>query len=563
MRGLSFLATFHENTLLSHHKPESHEIACQHKNITGTRQALRRVILPLLPGSSAESYTGRNALSPLMREVSIQVNSFSHTTQGALDMTKDQQSPGLDSTLPPVGPQSERTSDKLGAVVGFALVSCGLVFNEWVIAKIASPDGHIEVTSARAILWCIDALLFLIGAFIVRHPPYGRVVLLCIMPFLSLAACSFVIFAVLEVFPALIVPLKLDHVPYYWLKSRWLPDDELVYRNKPFSKFHMKLKGDQYRDYFGVDVEPKPYSAVFDEYGFRNGAMPQGGWDVVVLGDSFVEVGHDEADTFTSRLAVQSRMKVRNLGIGGHGPSQYVRVLKRYGLTPKPTFVLFCFFEGNDMKDIRNYLQWQDTKVHPYSILTGNFVQRYLMALRDVVYNPLLSILEGNAQSAPGNLITIKVGDSTIKSVVSYKNETRSPGELLQLREWDILKELLVEFKSIAEENNIVPIVLFLPTKAHIYAEYSTSESETNWMTIRDQQIAAKDHVVVALQALCREIGMELISLVSTFERAASQGEFLYYPFDSHWNSEGRQLAASVLAEALISRRQAATDSRQ
>jgi len=452
-------------------------------------------------------------------------------------------------------PQAERASDKLGAVVGFALVACGLIFNEWVIAKIASTHGHIEIFLVRAILWSIDVLLVLIGAFVVRHPPYGRVALLFIMPFLSLVACSFAIFAVLEVFPALIVAMKLDYAPYYWMKSRWVPDDELVYRARPLSKFHMTFKGDQFRDYVGVDVERKPYSAEYDEYGFRNVAMSHGRWDVAVLGDSFVEFGHHEDDTFASRLAVLSRMNVRNLGIGGHGPSQYVRVLKRYGLTPKPRFVLFCFFEGNDMNDIRNYQKWKETKVHPYAISTGNnFVQRYIMALKDVMYEPLVLIFGEHSQSPPGNLVTIKVGDSTIKTAISYKNETRTPDELLKLNEWNILRELLGEFKSIAEENNIVPIVLFLPTKAHIYAEYSTSESETNWMTIRDQQIAVKDYVETAVEALCREAGIELISLTPTFERAASQGEFLYYSFDTHWNPEGRQLAASVVAQRLGSR---------
>ncbi|HJS81251.1 MAG TPA: hypothetical protein VJ742_00270 [Nitrososphaera sp.] len=470
-------------------------------------------------------------------------------------MKKDELTTGLNSTMPPVGPQVERASDKLGAVVGFALVACGLVLNEWVIAKIVSPDGQIAVIPDRAILWSIDALLVLIGAFIVRHPPYGRVALLCIIPFLSLVACSFAIFAALEVFPALIVSMKLDYAPYYWMKSRWVPDDELVYRARPLSNFHMTFKGDQFRDYFGVDVEPKPYSAVFDEYGFRNAAMSHGPWDVVVLGDSFVEFGHHEDDTFTSRLAVLSGMNVRNLGIGGHGPSQYVRVLKRYGLTPKPRFVLFCFFEGNDMNDVRNYQKWKKTKVHPYAISTGkNFVQRYIIALKDVIYGPLALILGEHPNSSPSDVVTVKVGDSTIKTAFSYKNETRTPGELLTLDEWNILKELLVEFKSIAEENNIVPIVLFLPTKTHIYAEYSTAESETTWMTIRDQQIAVKNHVETAIQALCRETGIELISLTPTFERAAIQGEFLYYPFDTHWNSEGRQLAASLVAQRLGSR---------
>ena len=32
----------------------------------------------------------------------------------------------------------------------------------------------------------------------------------------------------------------------------------------------------------------------------RNGPMPEGGWDLVVLGDSFVEFGQDEEDTLTS-----------------------------------------------------------------------------------------------------------------------------------------------------------------------------------------------------------------------------------------------------------------------
>src|SRR4029077_8448232 len=121
----------------------------------------------------------------------------------------------------------------------------------------------------------------------------------------------------------------------------------------------------------------------------------------------------------------------------------------------------------------------------------------------------------GASEGSPLDLVAIKVGDSIIETAFSYKNETRTPNELLQLEEWRILKELLGEFKAITTEHHIVPIVLFFPTKEHIYAEYSTTDSATSGMTIRDQQIAAKNNTESAVRALCREIGVELVSLSS------------------------------------------------
>src|SRR4029078_315246 len=179
-------------------------------------------------------------------------------------------------------------------------------------------------------------------------------------------------------------------------------------------------------------------------------------------------------------------------------------------------------------------------------------LERYVMALRDVLYPPVVWTLHGVSEEPPaGDLVTIKMGDLTTRAVFSYKNETRTPNELLMTNEWNILKELLRQFKTIAAENSIVAIVVVIAIKAHIYAEYTTSDDVSNWMKIRGQQIAAKDNTESALRSLCREIGLELISLSPAFGRAAGQGKFLYYPFDTHWNSEARQIAASILVERL------------
>jgi hypothetical protein len=448
-----------------------------------------------------------------------------------------------------------RTGGKLGVVVGVALIASGLVFNNWVIARIVSADGHIEVPAVRAFISIFDALALLFGVLIVKHPRYGKVALLCITPFVSLTLFSLLFFTVLEVFPSLIMYTKLNYAHYYALKSRFVADDELVFRNRPYSSFESRgFKGDQYQDSYGVDVNPIPYMATYDEYGFRNGPRPLSGWDVVVLGDSYVEYGHDNHDTFSERLGVLSGLRTRNLGTGSYGPFHYLTVLKRYGLEPKPKYVLFCFSETNDMADVRNYLRWKENGegYGNYNLTGKNFLQRYIVALRDVLYTPLARILGGGDHS-PGDFVTIKIGGSSIKAVLSYKNETRGPDELIKLNEWKIVKDLLEEFRAIAASNGIVPIVLFFPTKAHIYAEYTTTESDANWLAIRDQQITAIGNVETALRTVCQEVGIELISLSPAFEHAARQGQFLYYPFDSHWNSEGRQIAASVVAQRLSS----------
>ena len=276
----------------------------------------------------------------------------------------------------------DRKSDRLGEAVGFALIVCGLVLNEWTIAGVASPDGKIELTPVRVGIWLVDALLIFIGMLVIKYPNFGKYVLKVSVSLISLAICSVLVFSFLELFPTLIVHTKLDYAHYYALKSRFIADDELVFRNRPNSVFQGRsFKGNQYREKYGVNVESIPYTAVYDEYGFRNGPQPQNGWDVAVLGDSNVEYGHDEDDTFSSRLGVLSGLTTRNLGTGSYSPIHYVTVFKRYGLTPKPKYVLFCFSEHNDIADIRDYRLWKanGNGYGNYNLTGRNFVQRYLL----------------------------------------------------------------------------------------------------------------------------------------------------------------------------------------
>jgi SGNH hydrolase-like domain, acetyltransferase AlgX len=444
---------------------------------------------------------------------------------------------------------------RLGFGVGAMLLSIGVASNYWTVAWLLTPDGTIDSGVVRGLIWLFSALFIATGVWVIKHPAHGPTVFLVLLPAVSLLACSFLVFGVCELFPSLIRYMPFAGTHYYAMKARYMDDPELVFRNRPSSAFEMRFRGDEYRDSYGEHVPPMAYRTVYDRDGFRQTSMADGGWDVIVLGDSYMEFGHDEYDTFTSRLEVISGLRVSNLATAAYGPFQYVSVLKRYGLAKRPQVALFSFFEGNDIADIRGYMTWQrDHGAYgTYNLGYKNVAQRYVLALTDVVGAPLVRAIDRvlrHAAPAAAEPVILTMRDATITTVFSYLNETRRPDELLELDEWRVMKRLLEEFKALCARNAIVPVVVFLPTKAHIYAEYSRPAGEV-WSGMRDQQIASKDHVEAAMRTLCRTLGVRFVSVSEAFARAAREGRFLYYAFDSHWNSAGRELAASVVAEAL------------
>jgi hypothetical protein len=99
-----------------------------------------------------------------------------------------------------------------------------------------------------------------------------------------------------------------------------------------------------------------------DEHGFNNpvGLFEVDGIDIMLIGDSFthgacVKRGEDIA----SQLRIMSKVQVINLGIGGNGPLKEFATLKEYGEPLKPKYVLWMYFEGNDMRDLKKEQQSQ------------------------------------------------------------------------------------------------------------------------------------------------------------------------------------------------------------
>jgi hypothetical protein len=410
--------------------------------------------------------------------------------------------------------------------------------------------------------WSLSAIVGIVALIIAVREPIGAALTL-----LSSVVCTLILFSLLETFPSLIVPLGLDRTPYYAWKSCCLPDEVLIWRQRPFLHSTVRsFRGYLYSPLFGVDVAPLTVETRLDKDGFAHNSASPSFPDVAIIGDSFVADGVDERDSFGRRFEALSGLTVANLGVSGYGPFQYLEVLKRYGLSKKPKYAMFVFYAGNDIDNTHGYLDWRQT--HSYgnvSLLYGSVYERFFAALSGIRYfnsqirkNLTGAILASVSHEVPHsarpihpNLAVVRLGNQTLKMLLVPENKVASTEALLSSSEWQAMKAILSEFKMQCLANRVVPIVVYVPTITSIYAEYATSESGEYWLRFRSDQIARKSITQRAMISLADELGIKLIDLTIPFEAAAASGKLLYQRFDTHWNSEGKAVAAEYVAKNL------------
>ena len=405
-------------------------------------------------------------------------------------------------------------------------------------------------------------LLVLAALTILLRKPSGAL-LACFSFFL----CSFTLFSLVELYPALIRPFHLTSLRYYAWKDCCVPDDTLGSRYKPFFSAEILFRGYLYSPEYGVEEPQVTVKWTTDKNGFVNNSAARDVSDIVIIGDSFVAAGLDEADTFGRRVEKISGLTVANLGVPGWGPFQYLEALKKYGVQQKPKYALFVFYAGNDIDDMREYLGWkkgEHRNDYDASFLSQPFLRRYVTVLKDgadllgsvgdTIFSMTLGMLKNSHISAASihpDLAVVNIGQNTYKMLIPPENKISSSAELLASQYGEALKEILSEFKNLSVDSGIVPIIVYIPTITTIYAEHSSDQSGKNWLRWRKEQIDRKRNTENAVAVLARSLNIQLVNLSPAFESAAKQGKLLYHRFDTHWNSEGRQVAALYVAAAL------------
>jgi hypothetical protein len=468
-------------------------------------------------------------------------------------------------------------------VLVVAGVTVYAVIGQWIIAAVyASESSWVDVVLRGRASTPLEAyyrqgdqlvlrssLWLIVGYGILRavlRQPLGLFI-----SAVSFVLTSFLLFCFFEAVPSLVPLFRLDAAfGYYAYKTNYLPDSELVFVEKPFNRALVRgFAGASYSRLFGVDVPPTTIEWAMDQNGFRNDRRADSA-DLVLLGDSYLEYGSTQSDTFGNRLEQKlGGLTVRNLGKSGYSPFQYLVVLKRYGLRYRPRYAVMAVYEGNDLHETRDYLVWRGGHPHQargylFRFSTDSLIARYWAALasgydgalkawrswRELILQRIAQ-RRGYAPPVHPDIAILNLRGKTYPKLFIDRFTAAASEELLARREFAAVGEVFAEFRRLCETERIMPIVLYIPAAAHVYAAYSTRDSGDRWLRARGTQIAASENTESAVSSLARRAGVEFLSLTPVFRHAAEEGKMLYYALDAHWNEEGRELAARFLAQAL------------
>jgi hypothetical protein len=233
---------------------------------------------------------------------------------------------------------------------------------------------------------------------------------------------------------------------------------------------------------------------------------------------------------------------------------------------------VICFFAGNDVEDVKNYDEFLEGGDYGIYLRRRNFFERYAVAASDT-FSTLENaakqrVIPGarNIASAAKQLLTghkdletrpnrildyigaIRLNDKTVPMRFSYWNPTQTAEELVKQKKWQSLKRVLGEIKTIADGHDIKLIILYIPTKIQVYGQYFVEEESGSGFLARiHEQLRYERNTLDAFTAITKELNLEFIDLDRYFKKLAAEGELLFYPFDTHWNARGRELAASYL----------------
>lgn len=303
---------------------------------------------------------------------------------------------------------------------------------------------------------------------------------------------------------------------------------------------------------------------AWDENGFRQPATAYDSYPIAIFGDSFTEsvnTPRPYADVVADVLGVG----VRNYGYRAYGPREVAQAVEEIVNDQPRDWVIYGYFSGNDLGDAIRSAKIDTSPVGVWRSLFERFTQSPPPQAPDenVHYDFPMPVIIG------GNYYEI--------AFLSYYWwwHTATPDDFANSVNLAVVNETLDRIAD-ATPDDACLLLTFIPTKEQLYYPY-IYDTERQWIRgivnramldpgsgqlymnpepISAEQepdfIASLNNQRNAIQALVKsKPRWYFFDLFPVFEKAVAQGELLYYPYDSHWNQAGHNLAGYALANYL------------
>ena len=146
----------------------------------------------------------------------------------------------------------------------------------------------------------------------------------------------------------------------------------------------------------------------------------------------------------------------------------------------------------------------------------------------------------------------VNLGAQPVLMRFNYWNSLRPTEELLRGEEWKAIGQFLKDYERLAAQHGIQPIIVFVPTKIEVYGSQHLEKSNKQFLEKIKTQLEYENNSHDAFLHLIKDTNLRLVDLLPEFREQAKSGKLLYYPFDTHWNIEGRRIAAKLISDSLV-----------
>jgi hypothetical protein len=305
-----------------------------------------------------------------------------------------------------------------------------------------------------------------------------------------------------------------------------------------------------------------------DAWGYRNIRVPQSA-DIVCVGDSMTYgIAAQARDSWPRDLERVSGASVYNMGVGGYGPIQYLYLMQTKAIKLHPKTVIVGFYLGNDLIDVYNEVRF-NKNWGVYGKLDGTdskpvmaFQSRpgkFLGGLRDwlsrhSVFYALLSTTPVSDFFRERELRNSSAADP--EGVLGYRDQKHSvvfiERTFLDLGDprvgsaLEITKRVLLDMRSVADQNSFRLVVALIPTKRRVYGNLMDRAGDLRRYPQLANAVRQEDAVRDTIVGFLHENSIEAVDLLPALERDVEEHD--PYPHtDMHPNKDGYR----VIAEAI------------
>ena len=287
-----------------------------------------------------------------------------------------------------------------------------------------------------------------------------------------------------------------------------------------------------------------------DERGFRNpaGLWPSAHVDIVTVGDSFTQGYCAGPGGYFVDLIREDYHATLNLGMSGNGPLLELATLKEYAASLRPRLVLWFYFEGNDLLDLRaeqhnallmRYLEdgFRQELSHRQGEVDRAFVE--FMKKEEVWEAGLREAKIRNRRGVVGQVIDFAVLPRLRTRLGLLTGRSKNESDLATaLEDLRLFRQVLSSARSTVASWGGTLDFVYLPDAARFLPQYAF-----------DRQLAERHHEKILRVAA--DLGIPIIDVLPAFE--AQPDPISLFPFrgPGHYAEGGHRLVAEEVLKAI------------